>query len=359
MTEAAFSCAPYIKEIGRGARGARALSGDDAARLFDAMLSGQVGPVETGAIVMAYRIKGEAPEELAGMLRAAHAHLTPVAVPAGAGRAVAIPSYNGARKQPNLTPLLALLLAREGVPVLVHGVGTDPGRVTSADIFSALGHPPVASTADAAAALTGARLAFLPIEALSPALAGLLALRRTLGVRNSAHTIVKLLQPFDTPGLRLVNYTHPPYRDSLAALFAAHAEVAQGDVLLARGTEGEAVADTRRQVQVDWFRDGQQRIVAQAARVAADPTETLPACDAQATAGWIADVLAGRQPVPASIARQVEAIVRIVRDAAVGDSPSPAPVARTEAMPTGRIAQAPPLADGTADAPDNARRDAQ
>ena len=54
---------------------------------------------------------------------------------------MAIPSYNGARKQPNLVPLLTLLLAREGVPVLVHGVTEDPGRVTSAEIFTHLQIP--------------------------------------------------------------------------------------------------------------------------------------------------------------------------------------------------------------------------
>ena len=39
---------------------------------------------------------------------------------------IVIPRYNGARRQPNLTPLLAQGLARAGVPVLVHG---DPLRL--------------------------------------------------------------------------------------------------------------------------------------------------------------------------------------------------------------------------------------
>jgi oxepin-CoA hydrolase/3-oxo-5,6-dehydrosuberyl-CoA semialdehyde dehydrogenase len=38
---------------------------------------------------------------------------------------VVIPSYNGSRKLANLTPLLAGLLAQQGLPVLVHG---GPGR---------------------------------------------------------------------------------------------------------------------------------------------------------------------------------------------------------------------------------------
>ena len=77
-----------------------------------------------------------------------------------------------------------------------------------------------------------------------------------MGVRNSTHTLVKILQPFAPAGLRLVNYTHPPYRDSLTQLFNTHPDAAAGGALLARGTEGEAVADTRRQVQVDWLHDG-------------------------------------------------------------------------------------------------------
>ena len=37
----------------------------------------------------------------------------------------------------NLTPLLALLLAKVGLPVVVHGVLDDSTRVTSAEIFRA------------------------------------------------------------------------------------------------------------------------------------------------------------------------------------------------------------------------------
>ena len=43
---------------------------------------------------------------------------------------VVLPSYNGARKLPVLTPLLALLLARRGLPVLIHGTATESARVS-------------------------------------------------------------------------------------------------------------------------------------------------------------------------------------------------------------------------------------
>jgi anthranilate phosphoribosyltransferase len=313
-----FPCARYIKEIGRGPNGARALTADDTRALYGAMLDGKVADLELGAIMLAYRVKGESADELAAMLAAAHASFAPVQIAHGAYRPVSIPSYNGARKQPNLVPLLALLLAREGVPVLVHGVTEDPGRVTSAEIFTHLQIAHATTHADIEDALAARRLAFAPVTVLAPKLARLLALRRRMGVRNSTHTLVKILQPFAPASLRLVNYTHPPYRDSLTQLFVTHPDAAAGGALLARGTEGEAVADTRRQVQIDWLHDGicETRVTAQRSSADAPEVELPEARDAATTAAWIDAVLRGEAPVPGAIERQVEVIVDIARTAA-------------------------------------------
>ncbi|MCS3396975.1 DNA-binding protein YbiB [Burkholderia thailandensis] len=310
-----FSCARLIKEIGRGPNGARALPYDDAFALFRAMLDARVSDVELGAVLIAYRLKGETAAELAAMLAAANASFEPLHVQDSMFRTVSIPSYNGARKQPNLVPLLALLLAREGVPVLVHGVAEDPGRVTSAEIFTELALAPGETHDEIEDTLAERRVAFAPIDVLAPKLARLIALRRVLGVRNSTHTIVKLLQPFEPAGLRLVNYTHPPYRDSLVELFRDHPAAAAGGALLARGTEGEAVADTRRQVQVDWLHDGRCETVVEPVRSSPDaPPVELPASrDAATTAAWTDAVMRGEIPIPDAIAMQVDTIVRLTR----------------------------------------------
>jgi anthranilate phosphoribosyltransferase len=321
MTESAetassvFPCARYIKEIGRGPNGARALTPEDTHALYSAMLDGRVGDLELGAVLLAYRVKGETADELAAMLAAAHASFEPVQIAHSAYRPVSIPSYNGARKQPNLVPLLALLLAREGVPVLVHGVAEDPGRVTSAEIFTHLQIAHAQSHAEIEDSLAARRLAFAPIATLAPKLARLLALRRRMGVRNSTHTLVKILQPFAPAGLRLVNYTHPPYRESLTQLFSTHLDAAAGGALLARGTEGEAVADTRRQVQIDWLHDGicETRVAAERSSADAPEVELPEARDAATTAAWIDAVLRGEAPVPGAIERQIEVIVDIAR----------------------------------------------
>jgi anthranilate phosphoribosyltransferase len=300
-----FAAAHLIKEIGRGKKGARSMSRDDAHALYKAMLDGRVSDLEMGAVVMALRIKGESVDEIAGFLDAAEASFGLLPAPHGEYAPVLIPSYNGARKMANLTPLLAMLLAREGVPVLVHGVTRDPGRVTSAEILEAMGMPTAASAADMQAAHALGHPSFMPIEVLAPKMARLLALRRMLGVRNSTHTLVKILQPFQGPALRLVSYTHPEYLAMLAEYFTQAAPARRGDAFLMRGTEGETVANANRAQQIDWFHGGERTQLVQ--RDA--PTDDLAAApaerDAATTAAWIARALRGEEPVPASIAAQV------------------------------------------------------
>ena len=104
-----------------GKNAARDLNRDDARALFAALLDGNVADLQLGAVLMALRIKGESLEELAGFLAACEASYPHLRAPAGTVPLV-IPAYNGARQLPNLTPLLAHLVAREGVPVLIHGV---------------------------------------------------------------------------------------------------------------------------------------------------------------------------------------------------------------------------------------------
>ena len=69
-----FPAARFIKEIGRGKKGARSLSRDDARELYAAMLDGRVSDLELGGIMLAMRFKGESVEayrQTVGDLRAA------------------------------------------------------------------------------------------------------------------------------------------------------------------------------------------------------------------------------------------------------------------------------------------------
>jgi anthranilate phosphoribosyltransferase len=314
-----LAAARFIKEIGRGKDGARSLSQEDAQLLYGAMLDQRVSDLEMGAILLALRIKGESVAEIAGFLAAAEASTNLLTAPLDSTYApVIIPTYNGARKKANLTPLLALLLARKGVPVLVHGVMQDAGRVTTAEIFQALGHPLATSVQQAEQQMAQQLPAFMSIDVLSPKMTRLLAMRQVLGVRSSTHTLVKVLQPFTDAALRLTSYTHPEYLLMLQHYFSEMAPPERGDAFLMRGTEGETVANTARAQQIDWFHEGVcTTLVHTHQSVLGDLPDTPQEIDAVSTARWIKAVMAGEIPVPPNIADQVEhcaSVAKLIRN---------------------------------------------
>ena len=308
-----FPAAPFIREIGRGKKGARDLSRDDARALYAAMLDDRVSDLELGALLIGMRIKGESVNEIGGFLEAAEASFAPLRAPSSGYAPVVIPSYNGSRQMPNLTPLLACLLAREGVPVFIHGVLTDPGRVTTAEILAEMDIAPVHDAAAISAEFARQRPVFMPISALAPQLHRLLELRRVLGLRNSTHTLVKIMQPFAQPALRLVSYTHPEYLTMLTEYFSRTAPAARGDVFLMRGTEGETVANAKRAQAVTWFHDHQATVLIEK-QAPVDESPPLPAAsDAKTTAAWILQALKRQQLVPEPIAEQVRQCAQVAR----------------------------------------------
>jgi anthranilate phosphoribosyltransferase len=297
-----MSISHYIKEIGRGKEGARALNTEQAHDLMSQVLDGQVSDLELGAFAMAMRIKGETVDEMAGFLRATIERCVPIT---SRQPVVVLPSYNGARKLPNLTPLLALLLAQEDVPVLVHGMPEDPGRVTTAEIFHDLGLPVARDVEDVAAAWQRHEPVYIRTDVLCPPLARLLDARWTIGLRNSGHTVAKLIDPCPTgAALRVVNYTHPEYGSMLTEFL----QNTIANALLMRGTEGEPVADPRRLPKLDVFIDGFLRTELSVAAHDGVLRElpVLPrTCDAATTAMYIQSVISGEKPAPAPLAQQV------------------------------------------------------
>ncbi len=290
-----------IKEIGRGKNHARDLDQDTACELYKAMLTGQVPALELGAILIAFRIKGESEQEILGFYQAMQQQVMPLRAPAGRPLPVVIPSYNGARKQANLTPLLALLLSRLGLPVVVHGVTEDSSRVTSAEIFQQLDIPWSHNSAEAQQRLDNGLPVFIPVSALSAQLDEQLQQRWRMGVRNSSHTLAKLATPFiHDQALRLASVSHPEYMQKVGGFFQA----INAPALLQQGTEGGVYANPLRCPPIHYINNGEQQILLDRQP---EPGELeLPSSkDAAITARWIKDCLAGVLPIPDSIQKQL------------------------------------------------------
>ncbi|HWS75951.1 MAG TPA: DNA-binding protein YbiB [Quisquiliibacterium sp.] len=296
-----------LHEIGRGANGARALSAGDARALWDAILDGVLPEAMVGAALMAFRFKGETVDEIAALLDAAQDRAGTIGSAAGA-RLVVLPCYNGARRMPPLAWLVALALRETGCSVLVHGVRSQPGRLATCEVARAAGVPVAQTPAEATRRLRDDRIAFLPIDAWCPPVARVLAMREVLGLRNSAHTAVKLMQPPGT-ALSLVPVTHADYLPIATGALSARRATA----LLFRGVDGEPAPHPNTQRTLLRVLDGTVDEHALAPAFAPDPAMDLPAsADAATVARWSAEVVAGRRPMPSMVGQLVGLAVETI-----------------------------------------------
>ncbi|WP_029569828.1 DNA-binding protein YbiB [Pantoea ananatis] len=296
-----------IKEVGRGKNHARDIDFDSALALYGTMLDGEVPDLEMGSILIALRIKGEGEAEMRGFYQAMQSRVMRLQAPSGRPMPVVIPSYNGARRQGNLTPLLAQVLNRLGLPVLVHGVSDDATRVTSEAVFAALGIVPVTTAEQAQAKLDRGELAFITIDHLCPPMAKQLSLRWRMGVRNSAHTLAKLATPFgEREALRLSSVSHPEYVPRVATFFSA----IDAPAILLNGTEGEVYANPQRCPAISYVGGAAQQAEVWVERQP-EVAVPLPADKSAAeTARWTEEVLNHQRPLPEALRLQIACCLR-------------------------------------------------
>jgi len=294
--------ARYLKQIAAAGAAGEDLDEEQAHDLFAALLDGGVPDLELGACLVALQVKPESIQELSGFHRAAQERRFALGSPPSGLRPIVFPAYGGAVREPNLLPLLALLLRRIGVPVLLHGTLEGGGRVSAAYVLRELGVLPSISLAHAQQAIDQDLIAFVPTAVLCPGLANLLALRNRLGVANPAHRVVRLIDPFREGGMRVIGAA----TDAALARTGSFLAATMADALLLKSTEGEPFVNPRQRPRIQLFRQGVETVLFEEesapARVSAG---NFPAIDAAATARWIRLALDGRFPLPHPLVNQL------------------------------------------------------
>lgn len=303
---AAMQFLHIMKRLGRtsghGGGEGEALSEEEAYQLYSAMLDGGLPDLELGAAITTLHLRLASSMELMGLHRAVSERLYGLTVPDSRLNPLVIPAYGGARDEPNLLPLLGLLLRRLGVPVLFHGTLEGSGRAASVYILREFGVLPSATLAQAQAALAEDNIAYVPIGALCPGLAALLALRNRLGTRNSAHLAAKLIDPFAGEGVVMTGASTPVGLDRLGSFFIATG----GRALLLESTEGEPFANPRRRPRIELFDEGRRRVLFDEEAGPVKPVAGLPSTvDTQATSSWMRAALAGEVPIPHPLVNQL------------------------------------------------------
>jgi anthranilate phosphoribosyltransferase len=246
--------AQYVRILARGPGRSRAMTFDEARAAMRMIAAGEAEPIQLGAMLMLMRYRQETSEELAGFVAALRENF---ATPPGPPRVeLDWPSYAAGRTRGAPWFLLsALLLAENGVRVLMHG----PEKSVLARSLASLGIALSATPAAAAARLEADSFAFLPLAAYAPVAQQLLDLRPLLGLRSPANSLARLLNPLGAPNV-IQGVFHPAYRDLQRG---AAALLGQKRLAVFKGGGGEAernpdkscrvfVLDDGRNVDEDW-----------------------------------------------------------------------------------------------------------
>ena len=173
----------------------RDLTADEIAAVFGRVMDGQATPAQIGGLLVALRMKGETPDEIAGAARAMRARATQVACP-DPERAVDTCGTGGdGSGSLNVSTIAAIVAAGAGVRVAKHGNRALSSRAGSADVLEALGVATQTSLAVVERCLAEVGITFLYAPSFHAATRHAAGPRRELGAR----TLFNLLGPLTNP----------------------------------------------------------------------------------------------------------------------------------------------------------------
>lgn len=225
-----------IKAVGTGVRGSRDLSFTEARAAMESLLSASASPAQSGAFLVAMRIKGESPAELAGFAQGLRDACLPWETRTARPLVACAGAYDGVADTPVLTLAAGVVAAAAGAGVILHCGDTLGPKfgITIADVLGALGGPPAPSLVQSAAMLEAAGVTVVHAGEALPGWRALAAIRDEVGVRGPVHSAEKLVDWFGARRF-VVGHTHSSYSERLlGALDLLGAERA----VAVRGVEG-------------------------------------------------------------------------------------------------------------------------
>jgi anthranilate phosphoribosyltransferase len=294
------------------------LTADEIARVFGRIMDGEATPAQIGALLVALRMKGETPEEIAGAARAMRARATPIRCPAPEEAVDTCGTGGDGAQTINVSTIAAIVVAAAGVRVAKHGNRAQSSRSGSADVLEALGVAVQAPVPVLERCLDEVKIAFLFAPSFHAATKHAAGPRKELGVR----TMFNLLGPLTNPagvGNQVVGVFDgafcEPLARALGQLGARRAFVLHG----AGGLDEIAVRGPTRVAEWDGAAVKLHELTPADFGLAEEDPAGLAGGDAPANAAVVRDVLGGAKGAPRA-ATILEAALALV---AAGTAASP------------------------------------
>jgi len=243
--------AKYVRILGKGKKGSRSLSLEEAQDAMGMILDDQVRPEQLGAFLMLLRIKEESPQELAGFIQAVRLRNP---VPQTLTVELDWSTYAGKKRHLPWFLLSALLLAENGHKVFMHGArGHTAGRIYTQDVLAQFSLPSCDSWKSVEQQLAEKNFAFMGIAQLAPKVAEIIEMRSLFGLRSPVHTLCRMLNPLRAK-CSIDGVFHPAYapmHQQTSALLGVE------NSLTIRGDGGEAEIRPDADCEIRWIKNAQ------------------------------------------------------------------------------------------------------
>ncbi len=230
----------------------RDLTRGEMEELFGRLMDGEIADPVKAALLVALRMKGECPAEIAGA--AAAMRQRSVAIPHHRERVVDTCGTGGDRRGTfNISTAAALVAAAGGVPVAKHGNRSVSSRSGSADVLAALGVDIEAPPEVVGRALDEVGIAFLFAPLLHPAMREVMPVRRTLAVR----TVFNVLGPLTNPAGARRQVMGVYAAELVAPIGRVLAELGSEHAMVVHGADGLDEITTTGPSRIAEVRDGE------------------------------------------------------------------------------------------------------
>ncbi len=226
----------------------RDLPADQAAGVLAEVMGGNASEVETAAVLVALRTKGETVGEIVGLARTMRAFAKPVR--AARDDLIDTAGTGGGRQTFNVSTTAALIAAGAGCAVAKHGNRSATSQSGSADVLEALGARIDLGPDEVARCIDTAGFGFMFAPAHHGATRFVVPVRKELAVR----TIFNFLGPLTNPAgaaRQVIGISDPRYQDTLARAIAELGAVRALVVASEDGLDELSIGAPTRVVEVD------------------------------------------------------------------------------------------------------------
>jgi anthranilate phosphoribosyltransferase len=206
---------PFVQAVGRGAKLRRDLTVEESVQAMRMILRRDATLAQTGAFLIAQRVKGEAEAEIRGFTQAARDEFIQHISPRVENLLDLGLPYDGKAKTAQLAPAIAIILVACGVGVVLHGDEGIPAKkgITAGAVFRALGIPD-RSPDEVEKMIEAVGFGYLSAETFAPAWHALTPLRCEFGLRTALNSVEKLFNPADAP-YQISGFFHGEYLERL------------------------------------------------------------------------------------------------------------------------------------------------